>query len=46
MKDNVDSRIHLNCAIKLAMLPVANTARTTVILLKEKYRLNILMQSI
>lgn len=36
MKDNVVSRIHLNCDIKLGMLPAANTVDTTVILLIEK----------
>ena len=30
------SRIHLNCDIKLGMLPAANTVDTTVILLIEK----------
>ena len=36
MKDNVVSGIHLNCTIKLGMLPAANTVHTTVILLLEK----------
>lgn len=36
MKDSVVSRIHLNCAIKLGMLPAAYTVDTTVSLLIEK----------
>lgn len=37
MKEIVDNRLHLHCAIQLDMLSVAKTVNTTIVLLKEKH---------